>query len=29
MTIAAKRRRVQLSDGGVYDNMGFEPVWKD
>jgi NTE family protein len=20
---------VQLSDGGVYDNMGLEPVWKD
>jgi NTE family protein len=29
MSIAAKRRRVQLSDGGVYDNMGLEPVWKD
>jgi len=29
MTIAATRRRVQLSDGGVYDNMGLEPVWKD
>lgn len=29
MTIAAKRRPVQLSDGGVYDNMGLEPVWKD
>jgi NTE family protein len=22
------RRRIQLSDGGVYDNMGLEPVWK-
>lgn len=21
--------RIQLSDGGVYDNMGLEPVWKD
>jgi NTE family protein len=21
-------RRIQLSDGGVYDNMGLEPVWK-
>jgi NTE family protein len=29
MTVAARRRRVQLSDGGVYDNMGLEPVWKD
>lgn len=23
------RRRMALSDGGVYDNMGLEPVWKD
>lgn len=23
------RARIQLSDGGVYDNMGLEPVWKD
>ena len=23
------RRRVILSDGGVYDNLGLEPVWKD
>ncbi len=22
-------RRLSLSDGGVYDNMGLEPVWKD
>lgn len=22
-------RSVQLSDGGVYDNLGLEPVWKD
>jgi NTE family protein len=22
-------RAFQLSDGGVYDNMGLEPVWKD
>jgi len=22
------RRRVVLSDGGVYDNLGLEPVWK-
>ncbi|HEV8119475.1 MAG TPA: patatin-like phospholipase family protein [Candidatus Polarisedimenticolia bacterium] len=22
-------RGIQLSDGGVYDNMGLEPVWKD
>jgi len=22
------RKRIQLSDGGVYDNMGLEPVWK-
>jgi len=21
--------RLELSDGGVYDNMGIEPVWKD
>jgi NTE family protein len=21
--------RIELSDGGVYDNMGLEPVWKD
>lgn len=21
--------RIQLSDGGVYDNLGLEPVWKD
>jgi NTE family protein len=29
MTIAARHRPVQLSDGGVYDNMGLEPVWKE
>ncbi|MCI0657845.1 MAG: patatin-like phospholipase family protein, partial [Acidobacteria bacterium] len=23
------RRGIQLSDGGVYDNMGLEPVWKE
>jgi NTE family protein len=23
------RKRVLLADGGVYDNMGLEPVWKD
>src|SRR5262249_53006671 len=23
------RRRVVLTDGGVYDNLGLEPVWKD
>jgi NTE family protein len=23
------RRRLVLSDGGVYDNLGLEPVWKD
>jgi NTE family protein len=23
------RSRLSLSDGGVYDNMGLEPVWKD
>jgi NTE family protein len=23
------RERVRLSDGGVYDNMGLEPLWKD
>lgn len=22
------RRSIQLTDGGVYDNMGLEPVWK-
>ena len=22
------RRRVRLTDGGVYDNLGLEPVWK-
>lgn len=22
------RKKIQLSDGGVYDNMGLEPVWK-
>ena len=22
------RRRIELTDGGVYDNMGLEPVWK-
>lgn len=22
-------RRVQLADGGIYDNMGLEPVWAD
>jgi NTE family protein len=21
--------RLSLSDGGVYDNMGLEPVWED
>jgi NTE family protein len=25
----AARRSVALTDGGVYDNMGLEPVWKD
>ncbi len=25
---AAAPPRVALSDGGVYDNLGFEPVWK-
>jgi NTE family protein len=29
MAISAGGRRVQLSDGGVYDNMGLEPVWKE
>ena len=24
----ACRARIRLSDGGVYDNMGLEPVWK-
>jgi NTE family protein len=24
----AIRRRVRLTDGGVYDNLGLEPVWK-
>ncbi len=24
----ALRRRVRLTDGGVYDNLGLEPVWK-
>jgi NTE family protein len=23
------RRRLVLTDGGVYDNLGLEPVWKD
>jgi NTE family protein len=23
------RNRIRLSDGGVYDNMGLEPVWKN
>ena len=23
------RERIRLSDGGVYDNMGLEPLWKD
>jgi len=23
------RERIRLSDGGVYDNMGLEPVWKN
>jgi NTE family protein len=23
------RRQLALSDGGLYDNMGLEPVWKD
>lgn len=23
------QRRILLTDGGVYDNMGLEPVWKD
>jgi NTE family protein len=23
------RSRIRLSDGGVYDNMGLEPVWKN
>jgi NTE family protein len=22
-------RSIRLSDGGVYDNLGLEPVWKD
>jgi NTE family protein len=22
------RRRIRLTDGGVYDNLGLEPVWK-
>lgn len=22
-------RDLRLSDGGLYDNMGLEPVWKD
>lgn len=22
------RKRIRLSDGGVYDNMGLEPIWK-
>lgn len=25
---AKLRRRIELTDGGVYDNMGLEPVWK-
>ncbi|MGE5230469.1 MAG: patatin-like phospholipase family protein, partial [Deltaproteobacteria bacterium] len=25
---AKLRRDIQLTDGGVYDNMGLEPVWK-
>ncbi len=24
----ACRERIRLSDGGVYDNMGLEPIWK-
>jgi len=27
-TLRDLRRRVMLSDGGVYDNLGLEPVWK-
>jgi NTE family protein len=27
-TSDAMRKRLALSDGGVYDNMGLEPVWK-
>ena len=26
---AAIRRRIQLVDGGVYDNLALEPVWSD
>lgn len=26
---AAIRREIKLTDGGVYDNLGLEPVWKD
>jgi NTE family protein len=26
---AALRERIALTDGGVYDNLGLEPVWKD
>lgn len=26
---ARKVQQVRLSDGGVYDNLGLEPVWKD
>jgi len=26
--LAKMQRRVVLSDGGVYDNLGLEPVWK-
>jgi NTE family protein len=26
---AAIRRHVRLTDGGVYDNLGLEPVWKN
>jgi NTE family protein len=27
--LADLRRRVILTDGGVYDNLGLEPAWKD
>jgi NTE family protein len=27
--LADLRRRVVLTDGGVYDNLGLEPAWKD
>ena len=26
---ASLGRRIQLADGGVYDNLGLEPVWSD